>query len=234
MNAPLSLEDAVEVESVARGSKAERIGLVPGDVILRFGRHAPSEAIEAPTIIGLLGRHETLTVLRGDVVFRLAVGPGPEGAEYVRARPLEGIALPAEDGDWIPCHGALRRGKGMLVLPDETSAIWALVPLVCFARHHLWQMAAATALVYGIAAAMGAVPFVLAYVTSMVTVAIGGPALMRDAAVRQGWQPTARLQLAAEGDAPKLEVATAERWKIETEKAAAAAAASTARTAEAH
>ncbi len=233
MNAPLSLDDAVEVETVARGSKAERIGLLPGDVILRFGRHAPSEVIEGPTLIGLLGRHENLTVLRGEVVFRLMVGGGLEGAEFIRARPLEGIALPSDEGDWISCHGALRRGTGMLVLPAETSAIWALVPFVCFVRFRLWQMAAATVLVYGIAAAMGLVPFILAYGTSMVTVAMGGSTLLRDAAARQGWLPTAKLFLAAAGDAPKLEVATAERWKIEKEKAAAAAAAA-AKTAGAH
>ena len=232
MNAPLSLEDAVEVETVARGSKAERIGLLAGDVILRFGRHAPSEAVDSPTLIGLLGRHEDLTVLRGEVTFRLAVGAGIEGAEFIRARPLEGIALPAEEGDWVLCHGALRRGAGMLVLPARASVIWALVPFVCFVRFRLWQMAAATALVYGIAAAMGLVPFILAYGTSMVTVAMGGSTLLRDAAARQGWLPTARLSLAETGDAAKLEVATAERWKIENEKAAAGAAAARAAAAD--
>ncbi len=223
--APVSLDDAVEVESVARGSRAERIGLIPGDVILRFGRHAPSEAIEAESVLKLLGRHEWLLVVREPVVFKLAVGAGLEGAEFIRARPLEGIDIPSEEADWPTFHGALQRGKGMIVLPDRTSVVWSLLPPIAFSRFRLWQLTAATALVYGLAAAMGPIPFLLAYATSVLTVAMGGASLLRDAAAKQGWLPTARLALAASGDAAKLEVATMERLKLEKAKALEAAAA---------
>jgi hypothetical protein len=229
MSEPLfSPDDVAAVDLVERGSSADRTGLMVGDRILRFGRHMPSEIIAHENPMSLLGRADWMLVLRDEVFFKLAVGAGIEGAEMRRGERVEGLEPPAETENWISCHGALGRGRGIIVLPDRISPLWALVPPLLFARHHLWQFTAAIVLIYAVAGAFGFVPALLAYVTSMITVGAGGAALLRDAAGKQGWHPTARLAVASWNEAAKLEVTTAKlcfeekiRARLEAAKAAA-------------
>ncbi len=225
-----SPEDVAAVDFVERGSPAERAGLLAGDRILRFGRHMPSEIIAHEDPMSLLGRADWMLVLREDVLFKIAVGGGIEGAAMRRGERLEGIEPSDVSEDWTACHGAIARGRGILVLPDRISPFWSLVPPLLFARYHLWQFTAAIMLIYLVAGAFGLVPALLAYATSMITVGAGGAALLRDAAGKQGWHSTARIALASWGDAARLEVTTAKvcleekiRLQLEAAKAAAAA-----------
>ena len=224
-----SPEDVAAVDFVERGSSAERSGLLAGDRILRFGRHMPSEIIAHEDPASLLGRADWMLVLREDVLFKVAVGAGIEGAELRRGERVDVIDPAAAPDEWTACHGAIARGRGIIVLPDRLSPFWALVPPLLFARYHLWQFTAAILLIYAVAGAFGLVPALLAYATSMITVGAGGAALLRDAAGKQGWHPTARLALSSWGDAARLEVTTAKicfeekiRAQLEAAKAAAA------------
>ena len=225
---PFSPDDVAAVDLVERGSPAERTGLMAGDRILRFGRHLPSEVIAHEDPMSLLGRADWMLVLREEVLFKLAVGAGVEGAEMRRGERLDDLETPGDTETWTACHGALGRGRGLIVLPDRISPFWSLFPPLLFARYHLWQFTAAVMLIYAVAGAFGFVPALLAYATSMITVGAGGAALLRDAAAKQGWHPTARLAVASWSDAAKLEVVTAKicfeekiRAKLEAARAAA-------------
>jgi hypothetical protein len=210
--APRAFDDVAEMTAIERYSSGERVGLFVGDLILAVGGFAPSDVVADPEIWSRLGRHDWIVVVRKGLVFRLCPGNGLDGLTLEPRLPLDTVAVP-EDGRWVDFHVGLQPGRGLLLLPDAISPLWSMLPVAMYAHFRLWQMMVATLLLYGVAFVMDPLVFAIVYGLSVVVAALGGPALLRDAARSHGFQSRGRIGLVKGSDAAALELATAALYR---------------------
>ena len=79
-------------------------------------------------------------------------------------------------------------------------------------------MMAATIFMYGIGFATSTLAFVVVYIGSIITLAMGGPMFLRDTAIKDGFLPRARIALANPDDGPKLEMTTGAMLRLDRDK----------------
>ena len=202
-----TFDSPVQVTHVARYSKAERNGLVAGDLVLALGAHAPTEVLENPELITTLKRGEWLLLRRGDVGFRLAVGEGLEGSTFEATTPAENVTMPSS-GQWVTYWGGTQTGGAMVLVPDHLSWGWTLLPPLLYARFHNWQMLAAIGLVWSIALVEGPVTFLLSYFIAVAVAMVGGSSMLVDASKKQGYAARGHYGLASYQSAAALELVT--------------------------
>mgnify|MGYP006270159789 FL=1 len=207
-----TFDNPVLVTSVARYSKAERNGMVAGDLILMMGAHTPTDALEDPELATNLKHGEWLLILREDVAFRLAIGEGLEGCAFEATTAAENVTVPSS-GQWETYWGGIQTGGAMVLIPDHISWVWALFPPVLYARFHNWQMLTAIALVWAIALVEGPITFTLSYLISVAVALVGGSAMLADASKKQGYAPRGHYGLASYQSAAALELVTAKLLK---------------------
>lgn len=206
-----SFDDPVLVTTVVRYTPAERSGLVAGDIVLSFGAHKASALKEDPELVERIGAKDWLTVLRGDVYFKLQPRDGLNGATFEPATPLENIEIPVEDSSWFVCSAGMQSNGSLLLVPQYLSPFWTLIPVLLYARFRLWQMMTGAVLVYFIAAMMGVVPFILTYIVTSLPVLTSGAYLVRSAAEKQGYAKRGDVMIASNRDAAALEIETTKR-----------------------
>lgn len=206
-----------QVVSVARYSKAERNGFIVGDLILTFGAHSAAELIENPEMAQQLKAGEWLLMVRAGVPFRLAVGEGLEGCTYEATTPAENITLPSS-GQWETYWGGVQSGGAMVLVPENISWVWALLPPLLYARFRNWQMIAAIILVWCIALVEGPITFSLSYLISVAVAIAGGSKMMIDASQKQGYSSRGSYGLASYSSVAALEIVTAKMVKAAQQK----------------
>jgi len=206
-----------QVVSVARYSKAERNGFIVGDLILTFGAHSAAELIENPEMAQQLKAGEWLLMVRAGVPFRLAVGEGLEGCTYEATTPAENITLPSS-GQWETYWGGVQSGGAMVLVPENISWVWALLPPLLYARFRNWQMIAAIILVWCIALVEGPITFSLSYLISVAVAIAGGSKMMIDASQKQGYSSRGSYGLASYSSVAALEIVTAQMVKAAQQK----------------
>lgn len=208
----------VRVTEVEKLSPGEKLGLLPGDILLKIGRREPLEALEMPSVLEEIGAEKDwITVKRDKLVFRIATYGGATGIT-LEPYPLETeITVEAKDA-WTPFYSAIRPDDSLLLLPERVASFWLPVPLIAYGYFRLWQMMAATVFLYGIGFATGTLAFIVIYIASVIILAVGGPLLLRDAAVKDGFLPRARIALADSDDAPKLEMTTSAILRLDRDK----------------
>jgi hypothetical protein len=202
----------VQVISVNRYSKAERNGVIVGDLILSFGAHSPTEMIENPEMAAKLKTGEWLLMVRAGVPFRLAIGEGLDGCIYEATTPAENITLPSS-GQWEKYWGGVQTGGAMVLVPELIFWGWALFPPLLYARFRNWQMIAAVGLVWCIALVEGPITFILSYLIAVAVALAGGSKMLIDASQKQGYAPRGSYGLASFSSAAALEIVTAEVLK---------------------
>ncbi|NDA48392.1 MAG: hypothetical protein EBY21_14190 [Alphaproteobacteria bacterium] len=212
-----TFDHPAQVISVARYSKAERNGLIAGDLILSFGSHSPTEMIENPEMTGQLKAGEWLLMVRGGVPFRLAISEGLEGCVYEATTPAENITLPSS-GQWETYWGGIQTGGAMVLVPENFSWVWSLFPPLLYARFRNWQMITAIILVWCIALVEGPITFALSYAISVAVALAGGSKMLIDASQKQGYSPRGSYGLASYATAAALEIKTAEILKPQFHK----------------
>jgi hypothetical protein len=212
-----TFDHPAQVVSVARYSKAERNGLVAGDLILSFGAHSATEMIENPEMASKLKPGEWLLMVRGGVPFRLAIGEGLDGGIYEATTPAENVTLPSS-GQWETYWGGVQTGGAMVLVPENLSWVWSLFPPLLYARFRNWQMITAILMVWGIALVEGPITFALSYFISVAVALAGGSSMLIDASQKQGYSPRGTYGLASYGTAAALELKTAEILKPNFQK----------------
>jgi hypothetical protein len=85
------------------------------------------------------------------------------------------------------------------------------MPVLLYTRYKLWQMLTGALLVYGIAAFMGLVPFILTYIVTSLPVLTSGSYLIKSAAEKQGYARRGEVIVASMSEAAALELETAKR-----------------------
>lgn len=209
---------AVKVTEVEKLSPGEKLGLLPGDILLKIGKREPLEALEMPSILEEIGAEkEWITVQRDKIIFRISTIGGAMGIT-IEPYPLQGeVTLEVKDS-WTPFYSAIRLDDSLLLLPERISAFWLPFPLIAYGYFRLWQMMGATIFMYGIGYATSTLAFVIIYIASIVTLAMGGPMFLRDTAVKDGFLPRARIALAHADDAAKLEMTTGAILRLDRDK----------------
>lgn len=209
---------AVKVTDVEKLSPGEKLGLLPGDLLLKIGKREPLEALEMPSILEEIGAEkEWITVQRDQIIFRVATIGGATGIT-LEPYPLQGeVSLEVKEG-WTTFFSAIRPDDSLLLLPERISLYWLPIPLIAYGYFRLWQMMAATIFMYGIGYATSTLGFALVYFASIVTLAMGGPMFLRDTAVKDGFLPRARVALASPDDAAKLEMTTGAVLRLDRDK----------------
>jgi hypothetical protein len=209
---------AVKVTEVEKLSPGEKLGLLPGDILLKIGKREPLEALEMPSILEEIGAEkEWITVQRDKIIFRVSTIGGAMGIT-IEPYPLQGeVTLEVKDS-WTPFYSAIRLDDSLLLLPERISAFWLPFPLIAYGYFRLWQMMGATIFMYGIGYATSTLAFVIIYIASIVTLAMGGPMFLRDTAVKDGFLPRARIALAHPDDAAKLEMTTGAILRLDRDK----------------
>ncbi|MBW8618818.1 MAG: hypothetical protein KGO21_08950 [Hyphomicrobiales bacterium] len=209
---------AVKVTEVEKLSPGEKLGLLPGDILLKIGKREPLEALEMPSILEEIGAEkEWITVQRDKIIFRVSTIGGAMGIT-IEPYPLQGeVTLEVKDS-WTPFYSAIRLDDSLLLLPERISAFWLPFPLIAYGYFRLWQMMGATIFMYGIGYATSTLAFVIIYIASIVTLAMGGPMFLRDTAVKDGFLPRARVALAHPDDAAKLEMTTGAILRLDRDK----------------
>jgi hypothetical protein len=208
-----TFDDLVVVTTVGRFTPAERTGLVVGDLIVSFGLHAPSIALEDREVLQSLKRTDWLTVLRGGVMFRLSCSEGLHGLEFEAATPAELIVVPT-GLEWDHYWGGVQPNGAMTLIPDHISPAWTLFPPFLYLRFRQWQMLTATLLVWGVSFLAGEVVlFVIAYAATAILPWLAGSILLRDAAMKQGYLARGSYAIASHSLAASLEIATAHAIK---------------------
>ena len=206
---------AAQVMTIEKLSPAEKLGLLPGDVILKLGMREPLEAIESPSMLAeIASEREWMVVRREAIIFRIALKGGAAGAD-LQPYPLpEDVTVKVEHG-WFQFHSAMRPGEAMILLPEQIAFIWWFVPLIAYGYFRLWQMMAAMVFIYGIGLAMGWIAFAVVYAASVLSLAAGGAALLRDAAYKDGFVPRGRVAVASKSDVAALEILTGAILRLE-------------------
>ncbi len=207
-----TFDNPVQVTRVSRFTKAERNGLLAGDLILALGAHAPTDVLENPELATSLKHGEWLLVRREDIAFRLAIGEGLEGCTFEATTPAENVTVPSS-GQWESYWGGVQSGGAMVMIPDHISWGWALLPPVLYARFHNWQMLTAIGFVWSIALVEGPVTFVLSYLLAVAVALVGGSTMLVDASKKQGYAPRGHYGLASYKSAAALELITARLLK---------------------
>ena len=148
-----------------------------------------------PSILEEIGAEkEWITVQRDKIIFRVSTIGGAMGIT-IEPYPLQGeVTLEVKDS-WTPFYSAIRLDDSLLLLPERISAFWLPFPLIAYGYFRLWQMMGATIFMYGIGYATSTLAFVIIYIASIVTLAMGGPMFLRDTAVKDGFLPRARVAL---------------------------------------
>ena len=206
-----SFDEPVMVASVGRYTPAERSGLVAGDIVLLFGSHKTSALRDDPDLLQRIGGADWLTLMRNDVYFKLQPRDGLNGATFEPATPLENVSIPVDDGHWIRFTSGMQTDGSLLLVPQRISSLWALMPVLLYTRYKLWQMLTGALLVYGIAAFMGLVPFILTYIVTSLPVLTSGSYLIKSAAEKQGYARRGEVIVASMSEAAALELETAKR-----------------------
>ena len=208
----------VKVTEVEKLSPGEKLGLLPGDVLLKIGKREPLEALEMPSILEEIGAEkEWITVQRDKIIFRLSTIGGATGVT-LEPYPLQRDVVLEVKGSWTPFYSAIRLEDSLLLLPERISFYWLPVPLIAYGYFRLWQMMAATVFMYGIGFATSSLAFIVVYIGSIVTLAMGGPMFLRDTAVKDGFLPRARVALASPDDAAKLEMTTGAILRLDRDR----------------
>ena len=193
---------AVRVTEVEKLSPGDKLGLLPGDILLKIGKREPLEWI---------------TVLRDKIIFKLATIGGATGITLEPFPLQEEVSLDIK-GSWTPFYSAIRLDDSLLLLPERISALWLPFPIIAYGYFRLWQMMGATIFMYGIGYATSNLGFIVVYIASIVTLAMGGPKFLRDTAVKDGFLPRARIALADLDDAAKLEMTTGAILRLDRDK----------------
>ena len=204
-----TFEDLVVVTAVARFTPAERTGLVVGDLIVSFGLHAPSIALDDREMLQSLKRTDWLTILRGGVMFRLSCSEGLHGFEFEAAAPVELIVVPT-GLNWNHYWGGVQLNGSMTLIPNNISPLWTLFPPFLYLRFRQYQMLTATLLVLCVSfLAGGMVVLIIAYVATAILPWLAGPDLLREAAIKQGYLARGSYAIASHSLAASLEIETA-------------------------
>ncbi len=209
---------AVKVTDVEKLSPGEKLGLLAGDILLKIGQREPLEALEMPSILEEIGaQKEWITVLRDKIIFKMATIGGATGVTLEPYPLTNQITINIKDA-WTPYYSAIRHEDSLLLLPERISPIWLPFPIIAYGYFRLWQMMAATIFMYGIGFATSTLAFVVVYIGSIITLAMGGPMFLRDTAVKDGFLPRARIALANPDDGPKLEMTTGAILRLDRDK----------------
>ncbi len=196
------------VKDIEKHSPAERLGLIVGDVVLKLGQHEPLEGVEMPSVLDdIASSPDWIVVQRDTIVFRLSPVGGASGAL------LEPFTLPADltveaAGGWKAYHCSIRPGDAMLLIPESISPLWWFIPSIAYGYFRLWQMLGANLFLYGIGYVASPIAFTVVYVSSVVIFIVGGPYMLRETAVKDGFLPRGRVAVSSQGDVAALEVAT--------------------------
>lgn len=214
-----TFDDLVVVTTVQRFTPAERTGLLVGDLIVSFGVHPPSLAIEDREILQTLKRTDWLTVLRGDVMFRLSFNEGLQGVEFEAATPAELIEVPA-GANWPHYWGGVQSSGGMILIPDNISSLWTFFPPFLYARFRQWQMLTANLLVLSVGYLSGGIVlFIIAYIATVILPLLKGSSLLREASIKQGYLARGSYAIASHSLVAALEMTTATAIKENRELA---------------
>ena len=209
---------AVKVTDVEKLSPGEKLGLLAGDILLKIGQREPLEALEMPSILEEIGaQKEWITVLRDKIIFKMATIGGATGVTLEPYPLTNEITINIKEA-WTPYYSAIRHEDSLLLLPERISPIWLPFPIIAYGYFRLWQMMAATIFMYGIGFATSTLAFVVVYIGSIITLAMGGPMFLRDTAVKDGFLPRARIALANPDDGPKLEMTTGAMLRLDRDK----------------
>ena len=202
-----TFDDVVEAIAVERYSHAERTGLLKWDKIVAFGIHNPKEIIHDPGLIETLKPQDYITIVRGDIVFKLHYGNGLEGAKFEAAKAVENVEVGVETL-WPVYWGGRQNSGNTVFIPDHLFWGWALMPPLLYARFHIWMFVTATFLLWAIAAFQGLILFLIAYLASVALPLIYGAELLREAAQKQGYAPRGIYAISSHGQAAALEMLT--------------------------
>jgi hypothetical protein len=209
---------AARVKDVQKGMPADRIGLLPGDVILKLGKHEPIEGVEMPSVLDdLSGSHEWIVVQRDTIIFRISPVGGAMGA-VLEAYPLPADIVLETEGPWTLYHCCMRPNDAMILIPDRISPAWWPIPLIAYGYFRLWQMAAATVFLYGISFVVSQLAFGVVYVASVMILITGGPYLLRDTAYKDGYHPRGRLAIGKRSDVAALEMVTGALLRLQAKQ----------------
>jgi hypothetical protein len=199
---------AARVKVVQRTTAAERLGLLPGDIILKLGRYEPLEGVETPSVLDdISSGHEWIVVQRDTVVFRLSPKGGADGA-ILEPHPLPEDIVWESEGAWKAYHCSIRNLDSMLLIPERISPIWWSFPVIAYGQFRLWKMMAANLFLYGIGWVTSPLAFGVVYASSIMILISGGPYLLRDTATKDGFLPRGRIALAKASDVAALEMVT--------------------------
>ena len=209
---------AARVKDVQKGTPAERMGLISGDIILKLGKHEPIEAVEIPSILDdLSSSNEWIVIKRDSVIFRVSPAGGATGA-ILEAYPIPEEIILETDGPWMQYHSCIRPKDALLLIPDRISPIWWLVPVIAYGYFRLWQMMAATLVLYGIGYVTSPLAFGVVYASSVMILITGGPYLLRDTAFKDGFHPRGRIAIGKPGDVATLEMITGAMLRLNTKQ----------------
>ena len=207
---------AARVKDIQKGTPAERMGLIPGDIVLKLGKHEPIEAVEMPSVLeDLSGSNEWIVIQRDAIIFRVSPAGGAFGA-ILEAYPIPDEITLETDGPWMQYHSCIRPNDALLLIPDNISPIWWSVPVIAYGYFRLWQMMEATLFLYGIGYVTSPLAFGVVYASSVMILITGGPYLLRDTAFKDGFHPRGRIAIGRPGDVAKLEMVTGAILRLNT------------------
>ncbi len=204
-NEPRTITDLVLVTAIARHTPGDRSGLLQGDLVLSFGDYPPSKLIADSDLLLNLKSTDWMLVMRGTSLFRLNIGDGLEGCDFDVAPPAENVVMPAGTA-WPIYWGATQTSGAMVLVPDDISVIWSIVPPLLFARFRSWHLLVGLALVWSVALVQGAETFAVAYLVSVALAIVGGPSLIREAAEKQGYVHHGTYAIPSHMDAAAIEL----------------------------
>ena len=209
---------AARVRDIQRQSPADYLGLIVGDIILSLGRHEPIEGVETPSILDdLSSSPDWLVVLRDTVIFRVAPTGGAAGA-VLEPHPLTEEIVHETEGTWKGYYCSIRPGDAMLLIPESISVVWWFIPVIAYGHFRLWQMMGANLFLYGIGYVTSPLAFAVVYLSSVMILASGGPYMLRETAIKDGFLPRGRVAVGKPSDVAALELATGALLRLASQK----------------